>query len=582
MKKKTPLALALLTLSLQVSSCSLSHNKQFYQISFYSDYEGIHDGAPGEDYLFSDSLDPSKAVLVGKGYVAQNGTNRVARLSSLEKDADGNAISYNEPKQATQEGYHYVFDGWQGFYDDGKPVNLQEINGNCAVFAHFSATIKTYRVSISNVDSTELFSAAVEHGTTLGDALLEKYETKAAAEKDLKDDLVYPLPSEYYQNRSFSGSYEDDAKTKYSFDELFGLVVKEDLSFSAVFDDPVLSSYSVSLYSDSSLSTFEGSETVQYGNAVSGEPALKTFTSDGEVFTFDKWKGVYGDEAPEGVKGTNVDPSHILFNCSLYPVYSSKPVSLTLSFLNADGTANSSATVDYGSSFEKVATPSSIAGLAADEVFTGRWSTKGNDVEGDSWLKDDETLKTDLTLYPVVTKASYQDVANAKGDTITYSYSSENRGYVLSKFVPSSSRSDNLFAEEDLPVLILPKGFSLVGVEKFGDGTTKYASSLKSASFPSSIRYVSSNAFVGNRQLESLSLPGLTKAAPFAFSQLYALSSFAFPQTISSIGSKAFYQDSSLSSITIEMTTGQFEKVSVASDWNSNGTSLIPFTCSLA
>ncbi len=593
MNRKIRATLGLLVLSSALVSCKTMADADVYTIEFYTDYDGI-EYAPGK-------LDKSKASKIGEGYVVKGRANQTARLTSFVKK-DGKAIDYENSRQ-TKEGHTYTWDSWVGYYDEESlkmadseggasfeknaedlietPVDLKDIKGNCAVFAHFSDTINTYSVAVQNGDN-EIYKASepLEHGTKLGDALVEKYGSAESAKEALAlDSSDYTLPKYYYQVYAFAGYKDGDGKT-YSIDELFDIEIKSDLKLSAVFDGPSVETYTVSFYKSpkdagsNELLAASENEKVAYGSIV--KKTLPDYTSDHKVYSFIGWEGAYAEDAPSEIRGKSVDYKHVLYDCALYPVFESSPEEITIAFRNNDGSLIDEKTVSYGSSLENVL-PSEIddASLSSGEVFTGFWSEKQNDLNKEKIVDPSKEVREGLTLYPVVVQKSI-DATGAKGDLFTYEYSLDWGGYLLTKFSSPSSRSDTELGEDDMSLASLPGAFELVGIKKFSDGADDYSSSLSKAIFPDSVKYVTSNAFRGNRALETLRLPGLQKADSFAFSQLYSLSGFIIPSTLTSIGSRAFYGCTKLgqagNKISVNMTEDYFKNnVEHSSEWNKIG-----------
>ncbi len=586
MKQKIRAALGLLVLSSALVSCATMKDADVYTIGFYTDYEGI-------EYA-SGKLDKTKATKIGEGYVLKGRDNQVARLTSLVKGEDGKPVDYQNSRQK-KEGHTFTWDSWVGFYDAAEPgvdamgdgatawenisgteVDLTEIKGDCAVFAHFSDSVNTYNVTIENADSNPIYNESLEYGTKLGDALIDKFGSKEEAKKALA--LDYPLPKHYYQTYSFAG-YKNGDET-YDVDKLLdgGIEIKDDLKLTASFDGPDAKTYTVSFYKDSTKSEkLVDTEPVVYGNAV--KKTLNNSTSDHKVYTFKGWEGTYGKDAPEEVAGKKVDTEHILYDCTLSPIFDVSPESVIVTFKNNDDSLLGEISVSYGSSLSEIDfgdIEKKIAdAISSDDVFTGFWSEAKDASDRDQMIDSAKKIEGSLILYPVIVKKA-TDVINAKGDSLTYEYSLDWDGYLLSKFSPSSARSDSELSEDDLGLSSLPGAFELAGIKKFSDGTEGYSSSLTKASFPNSVKYVASNAFRGNRALETLELPGLQKVDSFAFSQLFALSSFALPSSLVSIGSRAFYGCTKLgqtgNKITVEMTEADFENnVEHSSEWKKIG-----------
>lgn len=584
MKKKTLFCLTSFGLCLgALSACS--GGSDYYEVKFYTDYEGISSGAPGSDY--SEGLDVSRAIYVGSAYVAKNASSRVARLSHLAKDDSGKAISYQETRQKKQEGYLYSFDGWQGFYDAGAlfasnapadlKIDLKNIQADCAVFAHFSAEKEKFSVTIKDADSSPLFEGAVEYGERLGEALAEKYGNEAAAENAFSN-LTYPLSSPYYEEHAFSGQFEDSEGTRYNVSSLFDLQIKKKQTFKPIYKNGVFKTYTVRFFSDASLGTpievnGGNSANVVYGSSISSSEY--SLPGD-ETSEFLKWAGNYDEGAPEAIKGTPVDPNHILFDCSLYPVFGGKKQSVNVTFYNADGTINKQVDVEKGCAFASLSAPKTISGVPAGQVFSSYWSKDSMGIG--EFAKGEDALSESTSYYPVCVAAAFENVSGAKGDKFTYEYDLSKRGYVLSSFTPSPSRSDKVLAEDDLNLSVLPSRFSLIGIEKLSSADDSYRSALESASFPSSVKYVASKAFAYHSFLRSISLPGLEEIEAFGFSDLYSLGSIELPASLKKAGSKAFYADAKLTSIRLRMSEKEAESRDFASDWNSNGETLIPLS----
>ena len=583
MKQKIRAALGLLVLSSAMVSCTTTKDADVYTIEFYTDYEGI-------EYA-SGKLDKTKATKIGEGYVVKGRGNQVARLTSLIKGEDGKAIDYENSRQ-TKEGHTFTWDSWVGFYGEIEPdfialsngtavgenisgtkVDLKEIKGDCAVFAHFSDSLNTYNVTIENADSNPIYSESLEYGTKLSDALIEKYGSEDEARKALT--LDYPLPKYYYQTYTFAGYKNgDDA---YNVDKLLdgSIEIKDDLKLTASFAGPESKTYTVTFYKDSTKAKKLGdAESVIYGNAVT--KTLDGYTSDHKVYTFKGWEGTYGEDAPEGVAGKPVDKEHILYDCALCPVFEEAPEKVTITFLNNDDSPINTQEVSYGSSFKDIL-PTEIDDkfLFGDEAFTGLWSEEKDAGDKTKAVDPSKLVEEALTLYPIVVKKSV-DATGEEGDSFTYEYSLDWGGYLLTKFTPSSTRSGTELSAKDLSLSPPPGNFELTGIKKFSDESDDYSSTLTKAVFPESVKYVASNAFRGNKALETLELPGLQKVDSFAFSQLFALSSFTLPSSLTSIGSRAFYGCTKLgqtgNKITVKMSENAFStNVEHSSEWKKIG-----------
>ena len=571
MNKKARAALGLLLLSSALVSCSLNSETELYTIEFYTDYEGISSGKPGDNYLASE-LDKTKATLVGKGYVAVNGTNKKARLTSLQKDEEGNVIEFQTPRQKLDEAYSYSWDSWQGFYEDGNAVNLSEITGNCAVFAHFSVEIKTFSVTIQNADSSPVFETKANYGDDLGTLLKSHYETDDAdaAKKALSEELTYPYVASYYQEYHFSGKFKDGDGNEKTLDELFALdPIKADLKLTAVYGDPINKSYTVSLYEDSSLSGTPTPLTLTYDDPIPAAASPDGFDANFKHYTFDSWKGTYGtgEDVPESLRGKPVDVSHIRYDCSLYPTFKETPFSYKVTFHNTGATEDPEIEATHGSLFGSLSAPT-VTVSDSNKVFTGHWSTSEDGTKTSDWVSTETPITEDLSLYPVIVSKTIT-AKGGKDDDFTFEFSSDQDGYLLTGFAVSSTRgaSDTELTSNDFPSSSSLSPFSFVGITKFGSDS----SPTTKATFPSSVSYVAGNAFRGCNKLQTLSLPGLVKAEAFAFSQLYALSSFIFPSTIKSVGSRAFYNCSNLSEVKIDLTEEKAAEVLFSDGWDDKG-----------
>lgn len=567
MNIRTRSAFGILALSSALASCSMGSKTELYTIEYYTDYDGIQYEAG--------KLDANSAQKVGEGYVAVNGTNKKARLTNFKA---GVVADYENTRQTKLEGHAYTWDGWSGFYGDGAAIDLNNITGNCAVFAHFENTLETYGVTIENANSEAIFewsdpSSKLDYGSNLGEALEAEFGSEEEAKEKLN--VAYPLPKYYYQTYELVG-YEDGDGNDYSIDEIFDIVVKKDLKLTAKFEHgedleyAVTFEYDDSCYGDSEKASLPKNKTVSYGSSIK-DVVLPSYTHEHNVYAFEKWEGEYGEGAPNGIKGKPVDAEHILYDCVLSPVFRSSPETFAISFRSNDDSPIEEKTVSYGTLLEDAA-PNAIEGLSESEAFTGLWSLNPNDLDKAKVVDPSTKIDHKMTLYPIIVSKSI-DATGAKGDSFTYEYSLENGGYLLTKLIPSSTRENTALGETDLDLDSLPGAFKLVGIQKFGDGTDGYTSSLTEAVFPKSVQYVAPNAFKGNRQLEALDLPGLKKVDSFAFSQLYSLASFKLPSTLEFIGSRVFYGCSKLSKIEVDLTEEEFEKIEHSSEWNKIGES---------
>ncbi len=563
-----------------LSSCSLGGDA-YFKIDFYSDYEGIHNGAQGEDYVSSDGLSTSKAVYIGSGYVSQKGSSRVARLSHLSKQSDGTVFDYHSTQQQKQKGHVYTFDGWQGFYEASsgvsEKVDLNNITGDCAVFAHFSVEKEKYAVSVQNIDSSLIFQKQLEYGVRLGDALIEEFGTEQAAKSKLSD-VEYALPAKYYMSYQFDGTYKDSDGGSLSVDDLFDLTVEGKKTFKPSFGDGILKTYKISFFKDASLKETLSVSGNEFAQVTYGEPLSLTildYEEDGYVYAFSGWKGAYGVDAPETIREKPFDAQHVLYDCSVYPVYEKKIKTLNVSFLNGDGSTNSTLKVEYGTKFSEINLPSSVTSIPANYSFTSLWSKVENDGAGSSWVSSSAEVVEDLTLYPVFTKTTIENVLGGKGDSFDFDYDVVRKGYVISSFTPSSTRSDKILAPSDIPLDQLPSSFDLVGVTSFQDSSNSYREALDSITLPESVKYIGSRAFAYYKNVTVLSLPGVTEIDAFGLSSLFSLASITLPKTLLKAGSKIFYEDSRLAEVKLEMTKEEASSLDLASDWNSNGISLV-------
>lgn len=566
-----------------LASCSLGGDP-YFKVDFYSDYENIHNGAQGEDYTYEDGLSTSKAVYIGSGYVSQKGSDKVARLSHLNKQSDGSVFDYHSTQQAKQKGYVYNFDGWQGFYENesgvAEKVDLQNITGNCTVFAHFSAEKETYVVSIQNADSSLIYQKELEFGTKLGDALIEEFGSRDEAKRILSE-VEYTLPSAYYLEHPFTGAYKDSDGGSILVDDLFDFVVEGKKTFKASFKDGVTASYKVSFFADDSLTEeldVSGSKIaeVAYGEALA--QSMPSYEKDGYVYAFSGWNGVYGDDAPASVKGKPFDSQHVLWDCSVYPKYECTAKEVSVTFLNADGTVKDSVKANWGTEFSELNVPNEVTGLPTGYSFSTYWSEEENDVDASNWVASSYKITEDITLYPVYVKTNLENVSGGKGDLFNFDFDANRKGYMLSSFTPSSSRSDKKLVQDDIPLNDLPSGFGLVGVASLKDDSKTYREALESVSLPQTVKYIGSSAFAYHVNLVSLSLPGVEEIDAFGLSGLFSLSSVSLPSSLCKVGSKAFYEDSKLTEIKLDLASSAPIELDWASDWNSNGNTLIAVT----
>lgn len=581
MNKKILLSIASVSALLGgLASCSLGGDA-YFKIDFYSDYEGIHNGLQGEDYLSSDALSASKAVYIGSGYVSQKSSSRVARLSHLNKQSDGTVFDYHSTQQQKQKGHVYTFDGWQGFYETSsgasEKIDLNNIAGDCAVFAHFSVTKEKYSVSIQNVDSSLLFQGQLEYGTRLGDALNEEFGTEEAAKKKLSE-VEYALPAKYYMSYEFDGTYKDSDGGSLDVNDLFDLTIEGKKTFKASFGEGNLKKYKVSFFKDASFSETLSVDENEFAEVAYGEALSQTmpnYEEGGYVYVFSGWRGAYGDNSPEAIRGKSFDASHVLFDCSVYPVYEKKIKTLSVTFVNGDGSLNFALKVDYGTQFGEIDLPSNVTSAPANYSFASIWSKNENDEVGAAWISSSTEIVEDITLYPVFAKTKIENAVGGKGDSFDFDYDVERKGYVISSFSPSTTRSDKVLTADDIPLDQVPASFGLVGVSSFKDASNSYREALDSISLPESVKYIAPRAFAYHKNLTSISLPGVVEIDAFGLSCLFSLTSLTLPNTLLKAGSRIFYEDSNLAEVKLEMTKQEASSLDLASDWNSNGASLV-------
>ena len=116
MKKNKILNILILTAScITLGACSFTTSKEdsnVYTVQYFDDSE--------------------TPVMVGYAYVIKG---RQANMRELD------GVSYDKRSHSSaipsKVGSHFVFDGYEGQYEDGTPVDLNNVQGNCDVYAKF-------------------------------------------------------------------------------------------------------------------------------------------------------------------------------------------------------------------------------------------------------------------------------------------------------------------------------------------------------------------------------------------------------------------------------------------------------------
>ena len=521
----------------------------YYEVKFYSDYEGI-------DYEHPDA---DSAIYLGHAYVRKDSELKAAKLLNVEKDGEGNPIDYKTTRQADRVGKHAEYDGWIGYKENNTPVDLEEITESCSVFAKFNWLDNYYNVKVLS-QGISLFDGKLIHGSTIIDAT-----NTPGTPFDYEHVAYVNMP--YYKTYTLLG-YDvtiDGYTEELSFSETGDVEIVSDIKFEARWDDGVNNSFTVS-FSDG-----HDDEVVEYDAGVTYVPANYA-TAAGETMVFDHFEGTY---AVGPLSGRSVDPKHIRYDCTLTPKFKSQPLTVTFKYQDAVLAEHS---VAFGQAIE----PVSVTGLPVDMVATGDWFDNSG-CTGEPY--DLSSITEDVTLY-AGTVSKTKTVSGTKGGrnyTFSYRYDSKYKGYGLEDF-----DVDGLIALEASDFVgsgVFDPRYPIVSIVDFDlDGESEYEY-ITIIELPSTLKAIYADAMMAFC-VASLDLTNCTQLVDIefhAFRRCLSLEELRLPGSLLKVGSKICEGNLSMTSLYLDMTQAEFNQkktageIDFASNWNAGFESITSY-----
>ena len=352
MKKKfTVLTLSALAM-MALSGCSLSSGSLYYKIDIYSDYVGMEQDLQTLGHYRTDA-----AKLIGYCYATPNERANVRSILTY-KDSEGKNYNYRTSSRTAPQGYQYVFNGFDGFYNDSKKIDQSKITSDCALFTLFNLEKREFTVTVNDA------FGGIHEG--FSNNLL--YDTKVSDVSELEHALLnFPVHDDsgqrdpYYMTYQKKGwnvyIYNDDGKVideegnliegenpvsdfiplgEGFEDKVKNYVIKGETTFKAAYEEGVKKSYTVTFdyqlretdhydttgkeiftYSDmpsALVASLPTQQVVEYGKAIDETVlALNDYEVAGQGK--DGNPQYYPDGSPK--EGFVIDRTRILYDCHI-------------------------------------------------------------------------------------------------------------------------------------------------------------------------------------------------------------------------------------------------------------------------
>ena len=506
----------------------------YYEVKFFSDYVGI-------DY---DNLLEDNAIYLGHAYVRKESTLRTAKLLTVEKDEEGNAIDYKTTRQAPQEGKHAEYKGWTGKKADGDPIDLDDITESCSVFARFEWLDNYYNVKVLS-QGISLFEGKLIHGSTIADATEDP-----ATPFDCRT-LAY-MDAPYYKDYALLG-YDvivGDVTTALDFDQTEAYSIVSDVKFEARWDEGTKKTYTVCFNDGVDLDTIVHEEQVVYDEGVTY--VAPGYSSGGKTYIFNRFTGVYG-EGP--MKDKPVDPKHIRYDCVLTPIFEEELLTVTFMYKT---TVKAEYNVSYG---EAVEIPSVTSDDPDNKVITGDWVDEFGDPV------DLTSITESITVYAVEVdkKKTVNGTKLGEDYSLDFEYDAEFKGYGLHDF-----ESTGPIALEEADWGVFDPTYPIVSILDFdGDNGSEYQY-LTALALPSTVKAIYADAMMALKitALDLTNCTSLTDVQFHAFRRCLLLETISLPGSLANVGSKICDGNTSLTAINLAMSEATKESRNFDPAWN--------------
>ncbi|MCR5348704.1 MAG: leucine-rich repeat domain-containing protein [Bacilli bacterium] len=603
-----------------VALCALAGCKgeegNYYTIDVYSDYEGME-----ADLETLGTYRKESATKVGVCYALKNKKANVGGIQSY-KDSSGKDYSYRNSRRVPLKGHSYKFKELKGFYEASKPIDLNEITANCAIFATFDLTPRTYLVSVKDAykgdykDFGEFlaFGTKVQDNEKLSEALLDFPVHDPSADPEDPGTWRDPYYADYkpvgwnvyeYDDEGTVVTYpgkeytDDQGKPVTDFlaydavDAIKAFAIQGKTTFAPKYDDSAKKKYEVTIsYQLRTLTGYElsgkalyayadlpGAETlpqkktVEYGKGLdlSGEDfKLASYKvigngKDGNPDRYDltdpMLPPVLKEAYKDGTGETKYRGVAIDFDSIRYNCAITLLYERDISYtvkFHNDPTNPSDPAVSVKVQALTDATAPDLVSTPAGYVFADEWTKTKGSTETYSL----EKIGEDVDLYPILIPEKIVNASNLEftADLDHHGYKLTNVENVVANYVLNEEK----FAAE------FPERFPFNSIETFGDAKK----SITSVTLPADVHYADHGMFALLENVVTLNLKKskLETLPAYSFQNLSALTTISLPSTLQTVGTEQFRNCTSLTTIEIDLTEAEVAERDFADHWASGKT----------
>ena len=610
MKKNLGLLfLATLTLS-GLAGCSLT-GENYFTIDIYSDYIGMEQDLAAHGYYTVDlSNEAAMAAVglkkVGYCYAVKGKDAKIGGIQLVDSAFDGKTST-----RTPAEGHKYVFSGFAGYYGGNKPIDLNAITANCALFATFSDELKDYAITVRDAYANNLHSELVEYGKS---ALDLTAEGKGELETILRSAPVHDPdadPNDYstwrdphYIEYAFEGwrmsvagekigggwTYDTTDKRSYmdlTADEAVAYQLKEQTRFDARYLETE-KSYEVALsYQIRTFNELTGDyvyttpvsvapQIIPYGQAIDVDAlGMAGYTCVGEGENGSPSR--YGDDLniapseykaklpavllelfPDGYRGTVVNRNKIQFGCALTLVFVENAPVYTLSFHPDCADPSSIVAVDVHEG-DQVKAPA-VTNVPAAKTFV-EWGVKD---EFDKLVPADlSAIQASCDLFPILVDTV---IADAK---MTYTFDKDKKGYLLTGVDSAATE----IVAADFNLALFDANYPLVGLSSLAGAADDAKLSVLELPADNDIAWFSHGLFASSRLAEvtkiDLSTSKILALHAYSFRNLARVTEIDLPSSLYEVGTSQFLNCSSLTKVDIGLTKEEVAERNFDPNWYS-------------
>ena len=601
------LLLASITLS-GLAGCSLT-GENYYTIDVYSDYVGMESDLASHGYYTVDLSNPSAMAAVGLKkvgycYAVKGKDAKIGGIQLVDPEFDGKTST-----RTPAEGHKFVFNSFAGYYGANKPIDLNAISANCAVFATFTDELKDYAVNVRDAYANDLFSGRILYGKSAADLTAEgKGELETALrsnpvhDPDADPDDYSTWRDPHYVDYAFEGwrisvagekttagwTYDSASNRSHidaTVDEAVAFPLQEQTRFDARYLESdknyeVFLSYQIRTF-NSVTGEYEytypvsvASQTIPYGHPVD----VDAFGMAGYTCVGEGKNGVptrYGDDLniepgqikaklpamlvelySGGYRGAIVNRAKIEFGCDLTLIFVENAPVYTLSFHPdcADPSAVSPVEIHEG---DQVKAPA-VTNVPVGKTFV-EWGVKD---EFDNLVPADLTaIQASCELFPILVDTV---LADAK---MTYTFDKDRKGYLLTSV---DSLATSVLAS-DFDLTMFPANYPLVGLASLAGASNDAKLTIFELPADNEITWFSHGLFAASRLSEvtkiDLSASKLLSLHAYAFRNLARVAEINLPGTLYEVGTSLFLNCSSLTVVSIDLTKEEIAQRAFDANW---------------